>query len=313
MKLFLIFIKKFKGKIIEIGTILTSIIIMILLSMHNNFESILNSQIMKFNVYIITGLLFAAIISIVRYIVIKIVNYQNIKINKHVKWFLVLPAVAFFSLLISMAVALQGFGGISYSPLGLVLLFAFGIILWTIFESIGQIGYDKYNSFLDSYIINCIYAASLTLICAFIIYCLHIKLEWRLLSSFIILSLYLIYEISFLFFEDAFRDVLEEKLPKLGSYRSWPTIGLVVSTPLALIYFLARQKTLEIISWGGLKIIWAITRYNIIHPRWENPYDYKDIHIGKFKGLTSEEVNKQLWSILDKRAKNIYNYNCNFN
>lgn len=140
--------------------------------------------------------------------------------------------------------------------------------------------------FIDSYIINCIYVFSLTSMSSIILYIFYNLIQLDLKSSLLILSIYLMCEISLLFYREVFEYIFKDQKPKIRSSHFYPTPAIFISTPFAFIYLLVRKRDLYIFRWDGIKIVWGITKYNITNPKWLNSKDYKEIRIGGHKGST---------------------------
>ncbi len=152
----------------------------------------------------------------------------------------------------------------------------------------------------DSYIINCIYAFSLMLISSIILYTFFNLLQFGLKFSLLILSAYLAYEIISLFYSKSFFNQVYEYILNITPTRrfllsnletsSYPTLAVIISTPFTLIYLLLRQWDLYSYGWAGIKVAWAITKYNITNPKWIYSEDYEEIRFIGRKGLTLDKM-----------------------
>ena len=138
-------------------------------------------------------------------------------------------------------------------------------------------------SHLDSTILIFIYATILILITSGIIYLTNNLIGLSMQQSLFILLLYYVLEVGALFFSLPFREY-----PTLKEPRSWPTSGILLSTPFALIYLSIRYRYIDFCKLEGIYITWALTRYNIVNPIWLRPQEQTENYDGGIKGMLSK-------------------------
>jgi hypothetical protein len=123
----------------------------------------------------------------------------------------------------------------------------------------------SFNSFIDSYIIDCIYAFVLSILGGLIFF-MSTSVSKDL--GILIIVFYYIIEVCGLFYgERNIKSILDGKMEKFGSWQTLPTLGIMLSSPLLLAYFLIRIRDLNYVSSSGLLKIWVISRYLITHPK----------------------------------------------
>jgi hypothetical protein len=128
---------------------------------------------------------------------------------------------------------------------------------------------DKFKkvvySVLDSIVINIIYIFMFSLFAGCIIY-LSTILSLSTESVVVIILSYLLVELRMLLYKNIFNEIPTYDIKK--TWRSWPTIGMILSTPLALAYYYLRFKDISILGSKGRIIILALVKYNLLNPYW---------------------------------------------
>lgn len=123
----------------------------------------------------------------------------------------------------------------------------------------------SFNSFIDSYCIDCIYALILSILGGLILF---ISTSVSMNLGILVTILYYIIEVCWLYYgERTIESIPDGKIEGFGSWCSWPTLGIILSSPFLLAYFLIRIRDLNYISSSGLLKIWVISRYLITHPK----------------------------------------------
>ena len=118
---------------------------------------------------------------------------------------------------------------------------------------------------LDSVAISFIYLFSISFGKSILIYlALAIKLSANLIS--ILIILFLLTELRLLFFKNIIQEIPTLDIRK--TWRSWPTIGMVFSLPLAFIYYLFRFRDINMFGYDGVLVVLALLKYNILNPCW---------------------------------------------
>ena len=168
----------------------------------------------------------------------------------------------------------------------------FGILITLLMESVyNKINIRKIYSYIKSYIIahldsvilTFIYATILILITSGIIYLTNNLIGLSMQQSLFILLLYYVLEVGTLFFSLPFREY-----PTLKELRSWPTLGILLSTPFALIYLSIRYRYIDFCKLEGIYITWVLTRYNIVNPIWLRPQEQTESYDSGLKGMLSK-------------------------
>jgi hypothetical protein len=95
-----------------------------------------------------------------------------------------------------------------------------------------------------------------------------------------VLLLYYILEVSTLFLSLPFREYPTYKNP-----RSWPTLGILLSTPFALIYLSSHYRHIDFCKLEGIYITWMLTRYNVVNPIWLRPQEQTENYDSGLKGM----------------------------
>lgn len=122
------------------------------------------------------------------------------------------------------------------------------------------------KDFIDSVVINIIYVFGLAMLVGEIIYFTDFVHGINITFSASLLLAYIMFELRMLFYNDAIKDP-----DHLTSWRSLPTIGILISTPIVFLYIFIRRKELNLFSIEGIFNVWAITRYNVVNPKWLRP------------------------------------------
>lgn len=137
-------------------------------------------------------------------------------------------------------------------------------------------------SLIDTYIINCIYMFSLSIICGYLLYSLiiveRIDLQWSVLVS----VGFLLLEAIWLFYGKEMQ-IEDSPLPELNHWYSYSP-GTLVSTLLMLPYLAIRLRDRTLFGWDGLRSVWANTRYRILNPNWLHPSNDKKLRINRRRG-----------------------------
>lgn len=139
------------------------------------------------------------------------------------------------------------------------------------------------NTSLDYYVINCIYAFTLSLVGGLLIY---VTIPFKIEISVLIIMIYYIIEVRLLFYGEVIDEVLKGgNSDGFKSWRSWPTLGIFMASPLLLFYFLIRQRNPGYLSQRGLMNMWAITRYIITNPKLPEIGSKYDKNLGRLGHL----------------------------
>lgn len=139
------------------------------------------------------------------------------------------------------------------------------------------------GSFFDYYVIYCIYALTLSLLGGFLIYSF---VFFTSKINYLGLVFYFVIEVILLYSNNATAIALESKtIEGFRSWRSWPTPGIFVASPLLLLYFICRLRDIDYFSCKGISKIWIISIYLITNPKLPKLNSDDNATLGKLIGL----------------------------
>jgi hypothetical protein len=171
-----------------------------------------------------------------------------------------------------------------YGDMSFFELTGIAYILLGIFSGIIQIKRArKHNlkatlNLVDTYIINCIYMFSLSIICGSLLYVLIVALNLDQRLSLLALLAYLIIEISWLFYGKA----VQTGIPELNPWHSY-SLGIWVSSLITFPYLAFRLRDRAFFEWST-RSVFAIIIDRVMNPNWLQPSSSEELRINRRRG-----------------------------